>query len=170
MGILSFLVTMLMGWQIWNAVSIDKKIKEEIELAKASLIESINKTKEELSISGVKSTVTTLYKVESTYLNVCLLAGDYKNGISTLRIMFEYAVSLNDSDTLNNFAKTLVDSKNGFCNRVLTKQDYEIIYNSFLLLFQSALIHLPASGDQVPRIFEMMNDIHYCMSEWKKTI
>ena len=30
-GILSLLVTMLIGWQIWNVIAIDKKVKDEVK-------------------------------------------------------------------------------------------------------------------------------------------
>ena len=38
-GILSLLVTMLIGWQIWNTIAIEKKIKAETKtVSKLSLI------------------------------------------------------------------------------------------------------------------------------------
>lgn len=35
-GILSLLVTMLIGWQIYNAIVIEKKIKDEVKLVEKS--------------------------------------------------------------------------------------------------------------------------------------
>lgn len=47
-GILSLLVTMLIGWQIWNVIAIDKKIDGKIKQTSDSLTESINVTKKEM--------------------------------------------------------------------------------------------------------------------------
>ena len=47
-GILSLLVTMLIGWQIWNVIAIDKKIDGKVKETSDSLTESINVTKKEM--------------------------------------------------------------------------------------------------------------------------
>lgn len=47
-GILSLLVTMLIGWQIWNVIAIDKKIDCKVKQTSDSLTESINVTKKEM--------------------------------------------------------------------------------------------------------------------------
>ena len=47
-GILSLLVTMLIGWQIWNVIAIDKKIDGKVKQTSDSLTESINVTKKEM--------------------------------------------------------------------------------------------------------------------------
>lgn len=175
-GILSFLVTILIGWQIYNAVTIERKIKDEvkqvsetlkdeIKQASSALSESIDKTKEDLSIAGARSMATTLYKTENTYLNVCLLVGDYKQTIKTLNIMLEYAIALNEPNGLSEIASIIVDSKYKLCNNVFNQSDHEIIYSSFLRLSQSVLSHLSASDEQVPRLYRMMNEIQGDMNE-----
>ena len=47
-GILSLLVTMLIGWQIWTVIAIDKKIDGKVKQTSDSLTESINVTKKEM--------------------------------------------------------------------------------------------------------------------------
>lgn len=47
-GILSLLVTMLIGWQIWNVIAIDKKIDGKVKQTSDSLTEIINVTKKEM--------------------------------------------------------------------------------------------------------------------------
>lgn len=47
-GILSLLVTMLIGWQIWNVIAIDKKVDGKVKQTSDSLTESINVTKKEM--------------------------------------------------------------------------------------------------------------------------
>lgn len=178
-GILSFLVTLLIGWQIYNAVTIEKKIKEEIEQtsdilkkeiqqANNELHKSIDKTREDLSISGARSMMATLYQTENTFLNVCILAGDYLKAIKTLNVMLEYAIALNEYDRICDVAKTIVNSKYKICNRELNFQDYEIIYNSFLKLSQGVSAHLVASDDQARQLYVMAEEIRCDLIELKK--
>lgn len=178
-GILSLLVTVLIGWQIYNAVAIEQKIRNEVKHASdalkdeikqegSALKKDINKTREDLSISGARAMTATLYKTENAYLNVCLLAGDYNQAIKTLNIMLEYAKALNESDRLSEIAKIIVDAKYKICDRVLSQSDYEIIYNSFLELSQNGLIHLSASDNQARRLFVMMEEIRNDLTELKK--
>lgn len=47
-GILSLLVTMLIGWQIWNVIAIDKKIDDKITQVNNSLRAEIDVTKKDL--------------------------------------------------------------------------------------------------------------------------
>lgn len=176
-GILSFLVTVLIGWQIYNAVTIEQKIKnevkqvrealkDEIKQASSTLNESIDKTREDLSIAGARSMMATLYKTENSHLNVCLLSGDYNQAIKTLKIMFEYARALNESDRLNEIAEIIVNSKKILCNKPFNRSDYEIIYNSFLELSHSVLAHLSASDKQVPQLYQMMDKIQQDLKEF----
>ena len=51
-GILSLLVTMLIGWQIWNVIAIDKKINNEVEQTSNSLAKSIDATKKEMIMAS----------------------------------------------------------------------------------------------------------------------
>ena len=50
-GILSLLVTMLIGWQIWNVIAIDKKIDGKVKQTSDSLTESINVSQTEIMTS-----------------------------------------------------------------------------------------------------------------------
>lgn len=59
-GILSLLVTMLIGWQIWNVIAIDKKVKDEVKQVSKSFAKDIKKIKDESEISTKKI----LYKAE----------------------------------------------------------------------------------------------------------
>ena len=46
-GILSLLVTMLIGWQIYNAVTIEKRIKDEVDRTRNEIDTYFNKQKVE---------------------------------------------------------------------------------------------------------------------------
>lgn len=171
-GILSLLVTIILGWQIWSVFAINKKIDDKvediskqmydkIEKLNQALTDNINKTQDNLRISGAISTTATLYKAESISLNVCLLAGkqNYRMATNILSQLLEYAIALNDPKTLSDAAKLIVDSKAKMDEDGIMDQDYETICNSFLTLSRNALTHLPASDVQVPRLYQMASMI-----------
>ena len=53
-GILSLLVTMLIGWQIWNTIAIEKKIKAETKTVSKSFDKEIKTTKKGRLVLEVK--------------------------------------------------------------------------------------------------------------------
>ena len=55
-GILSLLVTMLIGWQIWNVIAIDKKVKDEVKQVSKSFAKDIKKIKDDYGICGYHTT------------------------------------------------------------------------------------------------------------------
>lgn len=171
-GILSLLVTLLLGWQIWSIISIDKKINDKVEYLNkeindkvnsinVSLNENINKAQESLQISGARSSIATLYKAEAINLNVCLITGrnNFLKAIHILKTIIEYAVALKDRDTLKDATKILVESKNIMDDSGINPQDFETIYNFFLESSRIVLENLPASDDQVPQIYQMIKDV-----------
>lgn len=175
-GIQSFLVTILLGWQIWNVIAIDKKINDKVDylnreisnkvdILNSSLTDNIKKTQEDLQVSGAHATIATLYKSESINLNVCLLTGskNFRKAIEILSTIVEYTTVLNDPETLNITAKMIIESKSIMDKTGIMAQDCEIIYNSFLKLSHSVLASLPASDNQVPYIYQMINDIQQHM-------
>lgn len=158
-GILSLLVTILVGWQIWSAISIDKKISERVEEARDSLTKAIEKTREDLGVAGARAMAATLYQAESISLNVYLLAG--KGGcnglIKTLTQMEEYAMALNEYSTLSDFARMIVETKKNIDLLDVTGEDYEKVCSLFLKLSQNVLARLPASDVQVPRLLSLID-------------
>ena len=165
-GILSLLVTMLLGWQIWNTIAIEKKIKEEVNQASTLLKQDINKFREDLSISGVRSMTATLYQAESTNLNLSILANDYKGVIRALNILLEYSIALNDPETLSHTAKSIIGAKEETYKFLFEPADFEIICNSFLKLSHNVLAHLSASDEQVPQLYQMMDKIEQDLKEF----
>lgn len=160
-GILSLLVTVLIGWQIWSVISIDKKIAKEVDNAKSALMENIEKTRENLAISGARSAAAILYKAESINLNVYLLAGNGNQQmiVNTLELMVHYATSLNERETLNDVARLIVEAKRKIDNMGVKVQDYEKVCSSFLIISQTVLTRLSASDAHVPFLLKMINDI-----------
>lgn len=74
-GILSLLVTMLIGWQIYNAITIEKKIKDETENLKREIsdyIESDNGKRDALS----------MYVLGLTHARIALIENDYEDAFA----------------------------------------------------------------------------------------
>ena len=45
-GVLSILVTILLGWQIWTVISIDNKINNSVESMKKNIVKELSKVEE----------------------------------------------------------------------------------------------------------------------------
>lgn len=84
-AILSLLVTILLGWQIYNAIYIKESLKKEVEVSLKGMValERINL---------LKSQLNTLYGLHEG----ALIAGDINYMMSTLDIMMDIAIDLND--------------------------------------------------------------------------
>lgn len=160
-GILSILVTILVGWQIWSAISIEKKINERVEDARNSLTEAIEKTREDLGIAGARATAATLYQAQSISLNVYILAGKsgYNGIIKTLAQMEEYALAINEYSILSDFARVIVETKKNIDLMEVTEEDYEKVCSFFLKLSQNVLTRLPASDARVPHLLSLIETL-----------
>lgn len=74
-GILSFLVTILIGWQIYNAIIIEKKIKEETGKLKKEIsdyLENDNGKRDSLS----------MYVLGLTHARIALIENDYEDAFA----------------------------------------------------------------------------------------
>lgn len=74
-GILSLLVTILIGWQIYNAITIEKKIKDETESLKKEIsdyLENDNGTRDSLS----------MYVLGLTHARIALIEHDYEDAFA----------------------------------------------------------------------------------------
>lgn len=158
-GILSLLVTMLIGWQIYNAVTIEKKIKDEvkqisntlkdkIKQAHNALNESIEKTQEDLSISSSRNITRTLFTIEKYYVRNCISVDNYMSSLEGLERMFQHAISLNESDIFNDMAKAIIETKDNI-PYIDELSEKDIVYKSLGELSQSIIKHLPGLNTEI---------------------
>lgn len=89
-AILSLLVTVLLGWQIYNAIYIKESLKKEVaqSLKEMVALERINL---------LKSQLNTLYGLHEG----AIMARDINYTLSTLDVMMDLAIDINDKDTAN---------------------------------------------------------------------
>ncbi|MDD3040152.1 hypothetical protein [Bacteroides sp.] len=147
-GILSFLVTLLIGWQIYNAVTIEKRIKSEVELVKDLLNKSIDKARKDLSLSNSRALTEALFKQESNYLDSCLATDQFYYVELIFEKMFKYATLLNDPLYYRIIASDILYTYNVFFNQHDSNKDYQFITKPLLEISQKILAHLPISEDQ----------------------
>lgn len=142
-------VVAILGYQIYNSVTLDKRMKEMFD-------ERTNKVKEDLAISAARASDATLYQATSIGIKVDYATKDFSGMIRTLKTMLEYAINLNEADTLSDIARLIVNSWE-LVNR--EKSHDKQLERSFLELSYVALTRLSASDVQVPRLLEMINQI-----------
>ena len=106
-GILSLLVTMLIGWQIWNVIAIDKKVKDEVKQVSKSFAKDIKEIKDESEISTKKI----LYKAEYIELKFQLSKYDLRGITICLKAMVEHAISINEPYFFSDVAAKILLSK-----------------------------------------------------------
>ncbi|KAB4459611.1 hypothetical protein GAN98_19585 [Bacteroides thetaiotaomicron] len=118
--------------------------------------ERTNKVKEDLSISAARASAATLYQATGIGIKVDYATKDFSGMIRTLKTMLEYAINLNDAETLSDIARLIVNSWE-LINR--EKSHDKRVDSTLLGIALEVLPRLSASDVQVPRLFEMINQI-----------
>ena len=147
--IMSIGVVIVLGYQIYNSATLDKRMKEMFD-------ERTNKVKEDLSISAAKASVATLYQATGIGLKVDYATKDFSSMIRTLNTMSEYAISLNEEETLSDIARLIVNCWE-FVDR--GKPHDKHMDNSFLKLALGIQSRISASDIQAPRLLYMIHEI-----------
>ena len=142
-------VVIVLGYQIYNSATLDKRMKEMFD-------ERTNKVKEDLSISAARASAATLYQATGIGIKVDYATKDFSGMIRTLKTMLEYAINLNDTETLSDIARLIVNSWE-LINR--EKSHDKRVDSTLLGIALEVLPRLSASDVQVPRLFEMINQI-----------
>lgn len=87
-GVLSLLITILLGWQIYSAIYIKDSLKKEVLNSSAEMV-ALTK------ITLLKSQLNTLYGLHEGALR----AGNINYMMSSLDVMMDIAIDLKDKDT-----------------------------------------------------------------------
>lgn len=142
-------VVAVLGYQIYNSATLDKRMKNMFE-------EKIEKTREDLAISGVRSTAAVLYQAEAVSLKLDVATSNFESAVKTLRTRLGYAISLSEAERISEIAGIIVNTRIILLKR---NKNNSSLDNSFLELAQVALTHLSASDVQVSRLLEMISQI-----------
>lgn len=149
-AVISLGIVIVLGYQIYNAATLDKRMRDMFD-------KKTEEVRESLGISNARAIAAVLYQAESASLKLNIALKDHKSTINTLRAKLEYAISLNEEERLNEIARLIVDTR-GIIIRNSEKYEYSLD-NYFLELAQSVLTRLSASDVQVPRLYELINQI-----------
>ena len=164
-GILSLLVTMLIGWQIWNAMTIEKKISDEVKKVK----DSISKEIENMRNNNFNALQKLLFKATITDINLYASKGDYNQVIESLKLLLCYANSINEVDFYKNAATVVAWAKYEIDGIVLShSDDRDIINSTFDGFVRKVLIQLPASDEVVKTLFTILDEIRVSNEERRK--
>ena len=156
-GILSLLVTMLIGWQIYNVITIDKRIEDKVNEVTDSFEKDIKKTKDENEISLKKA----LYKAEYLELKI-QLTEHYPEGVTKcLKTMTQYAIDINNPTYFTEIAKYTIHSKEEICRITIINNNNRILLlnNDLIEISQSLLNHLTASDQFAPALLKIVNEL-----------
>lgn len=144
-------VVAILGYQIYNSVTLDKKMNKMFD-------KKTEDVRENLAASNARAIAAVLYQAEGVNLKLNVALKDYKSAIRTLQARLEYAISLSEKDRLSEIAGLIVNTRTVI---IRNNGTYEhSLDNSFLELAQDVLTHLSASDEQVPRLYKMMGEIH----------
>ena len=97
-GILALLVTVLLGWQVWNAIEIDNKIDGRVKSAESHILQTYEKEKREVNW-------VSLYILGVSQSKISIFEKDYQDAINAGILALENANSLSD----DNLIKLCVD-------------------------------------------------------------
>lgn len=154
-GILSLLVTMLIGWQIWNVIAIDKKIRDEVNKAKSSFIKEIEVIKDSSYIALQKLQ----FKTELVNVNSYMSNNHLEQAIESIRSLLDSAITINEVDFLREAATVIVNTK-GRLNNILSFPDQRKRLDSvYIGIVQNILSHLSGDDTAVPYLIDVLQDI-----------
>lgn len=166
-GILSLLVTMLIGWQIWNVIAIDKKVKDEVKQVSKSFAKDIKEIKDESEISTKKI----LYKAEYIELKFQLSKYDLRGITICLKAMVEHAISINEPYFFSDVAAKILLSKEQASVVTISNGVRQIeVNNDFLEISQNLLNHLAASDRFTPALLKMVDNLKRDNEKIRKNI
>ena len=154
-GILSLLVTMLIGWQIYNVITIDKKIRDEVNKAKSSFIKEIEVIKDSSYIALQKLQ----FKTELINLNSYMSKGNFGQAIESLKSLLDSAIIINETDFFRETAQVISNTKKEL-NDIYSFPDHRrILDDIFIEIVQSILAHLSGNDTETPNLINILKEI-----------
>lgn len=126
-------IVVIMGYQFYNAISLDKRINDAFN-------KKSEEVKEEMKIAAIRTSAATLYQAEGVCLKVNLATKDYTGMISTLKRMADNAIGINEVDYMSDLARLIINT-NSIINRdinQLARKSWQ--YDEVCNLLEVALI------------------------------
>lgn len=138
-GILSILVTILIGWQIWSTIAIDSRIKGAISSAKKEIgdyLESENNRRDDLSMYTLCITHARIAIIEKDYEDafVCFIRGlEHTKNLELKSELIEQCLSplysmVNELEKIGETFPIEINRKDEFINILRDVRDDRTIY------------------------------------------
>lgn len=154
-GILSLLVTMLIGWQIYNVITIDKKIRDEVNKAKGSFVKEIEVIKDSSYIALQKLQ----FKTERVNVNSYMSNNHWDQAVESIRSLLDSAIAINEVNLLRETAMVLINTKERINNILSFPGQRDKIDSVYIGIVQDVLAHLSANDTVVPYLIDVLQDI-----------
>ena len=148
-ALISIGVVMVLGYQIYNSTTLDKRMNDMFDKKTEGVRES-------LSISNARAITAVLYQAEGINLKLAMGTNDYISVSKTLSQMVECAMLLNENDRISDIAKLIANSKLIIDNRGVK---IDSLNESFLKLSQVVLTRLPASDVHALQLLHLVQEL-----------
>lgn len=155
-GILSLLVTMLIGWQIYNVIAIDKKIRDEVNKAKGSFIKEIEAIKDDSYIELQKLQ----FKTELVNVNSYMSNNSFDQAIESIRSLLDGAIAIDEVDFLRETATVIISTKERLNNILSFPGQREELDKVYKEIVQNVLAHLSGNDTLVPYLIDILQEIN----------
>lgn len=154
-GILSLLVTMLIGWQIWNVIAIDKKIRNEVNKVRSSFVKETEVIKDSSYIALQKLQFKTeLVNVESYMSN-----SSFDRVVENIRTLLDSAIAINEVEFLREAAWVIISTKERI-NKILSfPGQRDRIDSIYVGIIKDVLAHLSGDNTVVPYLIDILREI-----------
>lgn len=114
----SFIVSILIAWQIWTSINLKSIVYDNIEESKHELEKKVETLGFELKKDVINSLMASLYKTEGIRLQLNATSGYLDISVEILQAMYDYAICLDDNVILNDYAEKLYNTIVIFKNRL----------------------------------------------------
>ncbi len=119
-------VTAVLGFQIYNSLTLDKRIEKASQ-------KIIQKNTEELKKSEIKTHIACFYRVEGIAFKLNIWKNDFTSAMESLNLMVDYAITLQDPPTLDDAARMVINSYT-----IIEKYNKEFAHNHIKLYLDLA--------------------------------
>lgn len=139
--LLSFMgiaTTTILGVQIYNSLTLDKRIKDAAHRI-------VEQNAEELKKSEIKASLSCFYRIEVVALKLNIAIMDFDSSLKNLKSMVEYAIFLQEPETLNDSVTMLINSY-----AVINKNNREFACENvgkYLHIAKSLLCYIQAESE-----------------------
>lgn len=150
-AIMSFGIVVVLGYQIYNAATIDKRMQEMFDI-------KTKEVRDDIAVRGARSDSSILYKLKGVELNLYLSQKNYEYALNTLNSMIDDAMIINQQDVVSDVARLIVEVYN-IVNRQAPKFLQSNVKSYLLGVALNVQSHLLAADDHAQPLASLINTL-----------